>query len=209
MSNICNSGNIGQHRIAFCTGLTRKVAQLTKQELRKRTLDLIKHQKEEDSFHKSRVICNKLLELPVFRSAKTVMFYISFQGEVNTFPMIAEAFRLNKCVAVPLIRKETRQLIPVVIEAVHDLVPGSYGIPEPARNAPRLQPEDLDLVVVPGVAFDAAGNRLGRGAGYYDRFLSLLPSTTPVIGVGYDFQLTPAIPGLEPHDRRVTTVLTA
>jgi len=97
----------------------------------------------------------------------------------------------------------------VVIEDIKDLVPGAYGIPEPRDNANVLRAQDLDLIVVPGVAFDRAGNRLGRGAGYYDRFLSLLPSTTPCVGLGYDFQVVSSLPNLEPHDRRVTVVLTA
>ncbi len=187
----------------------KKVAQPTKQEFRQRILDLIKHQKEEDAFFKSRVICSKLLSLPVFQSAKTIMFYVSFRGEVNTLPMMEKAIELKKRVAVPVVRKEERYLIPVEIHTLREFVPGPYGIPEPPFDAAQaLRPEDLDLVVVPGVAFDHAGNRLGRGAGYYDRFLSVLPSATPTVGLGYDLQIVPVIPGLEPHDRRVTTVLT-
>jgi len=185
------------------------VAQLTKQEFRQRILDLIKHQKEEDAFSKSGIICSKLLSLAVFQQAQTIMFYSSVRGEVNTFPMMVKAIELKKRVAVPLVQKENKNLIPVVIQTIGDLVPGAYGIPEPPFNAAQvLRPEDLDLVVVPGVAFDPAGNRLGRGAGYYDRFLSALPHTTPTIGLGYDFQCVPALPGLEPHDIRLMTVLT-
>ena len=185
------------------------MAPLTKQELRQRILDHIKLQKEEDAFIKSRVICSKLLSLPVFQQAQTIMFYVSVRGEVNTFPMMEKAIEFKKRVDVPVIRKETRHLIPVEITSLRELIPGPYGIPEPPFDeAHALRPEDLDLVLVPGVAFDHAGNRLGRGAGYYDRFLSALPSTTPVLGLGYDLQIVPGIPGLEPHDRRVTTVLT-
>ena len=185
------------------------MAQLTKQELRERILDLIKNQREEDAFSRSRDILGKLLALPVFQAARTIMFYVSFKGEVDTFPMMEKAFELKKRVVVPVAQKETRQLTPVVIGTVKELNPGAYGIPEPRVDASRvILPQDLDLVIVPGVAFDRAGNRLGRGAGYYDRFLSALPSTTATVGLGYDFQVVPSLPGLEPHDRRVMHILT-
>ena len=180
----------------------------TKQEIRQRILDLIHHQREEDAALKSRIIYSKLLALKVFQKAKIVLFYCSFKGEVNTFPMIEKAIALNKQVAVPLIIKETRQIIAMLIASTKELISGSYGVPEPRYDAAKkISSEDLDLVVVPGVAFDKANNRLGRGAGYYDRFLSQLPSTVPSIGLAYDFQLVPVIPGIEPHDRPVALVL--
>lgn len=181
----------------------------TKQGLRRKILDLIHHQPEEDALRKSRAILTKLLSLKVFQQAHTILFYCSFQGEVNTFPMMQEAIGLKKRVAVPFIKKETKQIILMLIESTEELVSGSYGIPEPRYNAASvLCPTDLDLVLVPGVAFDKANNRLGRGAGYYDRFLSELPATTPTVGLAYDFQLVSALPGLEPHDRPVSHVLT-
>lgn len=184
-------------------------AQETKQELRKRVLDLINNHKEEDALRKSRVICDKLLLLPVFQQAKVILFYCSFKGEVNTFPMMEKAIELKKQVAVPVVQKENKQIAAMLIESTKELVAGSYGIPEPRLDAAKvLVPKDLDLVITPGVAFDRANNRLGRGAGYYDRFLAGLPSTIPTVGLAYDFQLVQSLPGLEPHDRPVTMVLT-
>ena len=183
--------------------------QQTKQEIRQKILDLIHHQREEHAVLKSQIIFGKLLALPAFQKAKTILFYCSFNGEVDTFPMMEKAIGLKKKVAVPFVKKETKQIIVMLIESIEDLVPGSYGIPEPRYDAAKaLRPADLDLVLVPGVAFDKANNRLGRGAGYYDRFLSELPSTVPTVGLAYDFQLVPALPGLEPHDRPVAHVLT-
>jgi 5-formyltetrahydrofolate cyclo-ligase len=185
------------------------VVQPSKQELRQRILDLIKTQKEEDAFRKSRVILDKLLALPVFMSAKTILFYASFRGEVDTFAPMDKAIELKKRVAVPLVHKETKNIIPMLIRSPKELHRGAYGIPEPAFSAERaLDAGELDLVIVPGIAFDQKRNRLGRGAGYYDRFLSNLPATIPTLGLAYDFQVVAAIPGLEPHDRPVTQVLT-
>lgn len=182
--------------------------QQTKQEIRYKILDLIHHQREESAHHQSRVIESKLLALPVFQKAKTILFYCSFKGEVDTFPMMEKAIGLRKRVAVPFIKKETKQIVAMLIESTKELVPGPYGIPSPRYDAAKaLDPSDLDLALVPGVAFDQANNRLGRGAGYYDRFLCELPSAVPIVGLAYDFQLVSMIPGLEPHDRPVTFVV--
>jgi 5-formyltetrahydrofolate cyclo-ligase len=185
------------------------VVQPTKQELRKSILDIIKTQKEDDAFRKSRVILDKFLALPVFVTAQTILFYASFKGEVDTFAIMDKAIELKKRVALPLVRKETEEIIPMLIRSTRELHRGAYGILEPAFSPDRtVDVRALDLIVVPGLAFDRKNNRLGRGAGYYDRFLSRLPDTTPKIGLAYDFQVVDAIPGLLPHDRPVSQVLT-
>jgi 5-formyltetrahydrofolate cyclo-ligase len=185
------------------------VVQPTKQELRKRILDIIKTQKEEDAFRKSRVILDKFLALPVFVTAQTILFYASFQGEVDTFAIMDKAIELKKRVVLPIVRIETAEIIPMLIRSTSDLQRGTFGIPEPAFSPDRLvDVRALDLVVVPGVAFDRQNFRLGRGVGFYDRFLSRLPATTHTLGLAYDFQVVDAIPGLAPHDRPVTQVLT-
>jgi 5-formyltetrahydrofolate cyclo-ligase len=186
-----------------------KVGQLTKQELRKRILDIIKTQKEEDTLGKSRVILDKVLALPVFGTAQTIMFYASFQGEVDTFALMEQAIKLNKRVVLPIVRIETAEIIPVEIKSTGDLKRGAFGIPEPAFLPDRLvDAQTLELIVVPGVAFDRKNFRLGRGAGFYDRFLARLPFTIPTVGLAYDFQMVDAIPGLMPHDRPVSQVIT-
>jgi len=185
------------------------VVQPTKQELRQRILDIIKTQKEEDAFRKSRVILDKFLALPVFVTAQTILFYASCKGEVDTFAIMDKAIELKKRVALPFVKKETEEIIPMLIRSTRELHRGTYGIPEPAFAPDRgVDVRALDLIVVPGLAFDRKNNRLGRGAGYYDRFLSRLPATTPILGLAYDFQVVDAIPGLLPHDRPVTQVLT-
>ena len=181
----------------------------TKQELRKRILDLIKNQKEEDAFRKDRVILEKFLALPVFERAKTILFYASIKGEVDTFAMMERSLELKKRVVLPVVQEEAKYIIPMMIRSMKELKPGTYDIPEPAVSMERaIALEEIDLVVVPGVAFDRKNNRLGRGAGFYDRFLSELPLTTPTIGLAYDVQIVEALPGLETHDRPVTQVLT-
>ena len=181
----------------------------TKQELRQLILDLIKGQKEEVRLSKSRVILEKVTALPVFKNARTILCYASFRGEVDTFALMQRAMALKKRVALPLIRKEEQQIVPMLIKSLTELRPGPYGIQEPPDLPEnRLNAEELDLVVVPGVAFDRRNNRLGRGAGYCDRFLSDLPVTTPTIGLAYDLQVVDAIIGMQLHDRPVSRVIT-
>ncbi len=181
----------------------------TKQELRQIILDSIKVQKEDIALFKSRVITEKVSGLPVFQRARTILFYASFRGEVDTFALMHKAMELKKRIALPLVKKEEQRIVPVLIKSLNELRAGSYGIPEPP-DVPqnRLSADELDLVVVPGVAFDRHNNRLGRGAGYYDRFLLDLPSATPTIALAYDLQVVDALPGLEPHDRPVKFVIT-
>ncbi len=181
----------------------------TKQEMRRHILDLIKSQKEEVALVKNRSIFEKFLALPVFVRARTILFYVSCKGEVDTFAMMDKAIELGKKVAVPLVVKEEKKIISVVIASTKELKTGTYGIPEPCKDNSRgeLPLQEIDLVVVPGLAFDRLGNRLGRGAGYYDRLISKLPLNTPTVGLAYDFQIVGAVPSLEAHDKPVAVVL--
>jgi len=128
----------------------------------------------------------------VFRKAKNVMFYISFDGEVDTEKMIKHARMLGKIVTVPVCSK-SRRIIPCLLNDNVKLVRGLYGTWVPAVKR-ALGCRAIDLVIVPGVAFDRRGNRLGRGKGYYDRFLRKLPDNTTSIGLAFDFQILPKVP---------------
>jgi 5-formyltetrahydrofolate cyclo-ligase len=181
----------------------------TKQELRQAILDRILNQKEDESSFKSRVILEKFLALPVFQTAKTILFYASIKGEVNTFAMIEKALELGKRVALPVVLKDEAKIVPVAISTLRELKKGAYGILEPdIHSAIEIPLHELDLAVVPGVVFDKQNNRLGRGAGYYDRFISELFPKTPTVGLAFDLQVVDTISCLEPHDRPVTLVLT-
>jgi len=180
---------------------------LTKQALRSKILLKLKNHKEEDRKNKSRLIKNKLLRQKVFKKAKKVMFYIAMKGEVETREMIESALRLGKIIAVPVCVKNRASLRPAILNSHAHLKKGPYGVSEPVINR-FIRPEDLDLVIAPGVAFDKKGNRLGRGKGYYDRFLSKLPKDTPSIGLAFRLQILPVVPTTF-HDVSVKKVLFA
>lgn len=165
---------------------------LTKKQIRSKILARLKIQKEEERNKKSKIIKERLFKTPEFIKAEIVMFYIAFGGEVNTKEMIEEAQKLGKIVAVPVCIKN-RIIRPCRLDSNIRLKKGPYGISEPAIKR-FIDIKDLDLVVVPGVAFDRKGSRLGRGKGYYDYFLNKLPKKVASVGLAFDFQTLPFIP---------------
>ena len=181
----------------------------TKNSLRKRILTLLRTQKEEERSVKSSRIFKKLFRLKEFKDSSTILFYASFDGEVETFDMIKQAIKLGKKIGLPSILKKAKTVIPVLVKSVGgDLKEGFYGIKQPRRTPEsEIALNDIDLVVVPGVAFDKDNCRLGRGGGYYDRFLKKLPSQTFKVGLAFDFQIVGSLPHRE-HDVAVDRVLT-
>lgn len=173
--------------------LNEKVIELTKKQIRSKILLRLKTQKEDSRERKSQIIKNRLLRTQGFKQAKIVMFYLSFDGEVNTAEMIKLAKRLGKKVAVPVCNQRCTSIHPCFLSDRGKLAKGPYGISEPVTKQ-FIDPRQIDLVVVPGVSFDKKGNRLGRGKGYYDRFLKTLPAKTHSIGLAFDFQILPKIP---------------
>ncbi|MDD2751667.1 MAG: 5-formyltetrahydrofolate cyclo-ligase [Candidatus Omnitrophica bacterium] len=167
--------------------------ELTKKRFRSKILLRLKTQKEDSRERKSQFIKIKLFRTQLFKKAKIVMFYIAFDGEVNTKEMIREAKNLGKVIAVPVCRNNKITIRPCLLKDRAKLVRGPYGVSEPAVKS-AINLEDLDLVIVPGVAFDRKNNRLGRGKGCYDRFLKRLPKRIKSIGLAYDFQIFPEIP---------------
>ncbi len=182
------------------------IEKLTKQEIRSKILLRLKKQKDINRVKKSKLVKEKLFRDKVFKKAKIVLFFISFGGEINTQDMIREARKSGKIVAVPVC-KRSGIMRPSVLLAKAKLIRGLYGICEPAIKR-FVNLEELDLVIVPGIAFDKKGNRLGRGKGYYDRFLRKLPEKASSIGLAFDFQILPHIPA-NSLDKKVDKVIFA
>ena len=157
---------------------------------------------------KSRRLEEKLFNLPVFSRALRVAFFASIEGAADTHPMIERALRDGKKVALPRVDKDRHELVFYAVkDLLKDTAPGVLGILEPRAGLPVVQPASLDCVVVPGLAFDRAGARFGRGAGFYDRFLSRLSPGTAKIGIGFSFQMIKHVP-CEAHDEKLDLVLT-
>ncbi len=183
---------------------------MSKSLIRKEILEKLNNQSDAQRLHKSYLIKEKLLKLAEFKRAGCVMFYLARPEEVQTMAMITEARRIGKRIAVPKILVGEKRMIASLIEDLkNELSLGPYGILQPKRQYIRRVPEEaIDLVVVPGLAFDPRGHRLGRGGGYYDKFLATLPVDTPRVGLAFDFQLFNHLPALS-HDICVTKVISA
>jgi len=180
-----------------------------KKNLRDKILRRLKIQKEEERHSKILAIKRRLLLLPEFKRANVIMFYVSKGGEVETMPMIEAALERGKAVLVPVIKtRKKKMVVSEVMDPDKDLVRGPYGIYQPKAHFEVFHPRSIDLAIVPGVAFDKKGNRLGRGMGYYDKFLTRLRPGVPTVGLAFKFQVVRKLPTLS-HDRPVTKLLTA
>lgn len=159
---------------------------------------------------KSQEITKRLGELEAFKRSRCVLLYVSLQKEVDTHDIIDQCLRTGKRVVVP--RVDPSQGILEIREITswdHQLKKGAFGIMEPVVEKTReVDLKEIDCVVVPGVAFDREGWRLGHGQGYYDKLLSQMEPTTQRIGLAFDVQLVEHLPH-DPHDMRVHTVLAA
>ena len=144
--------------------------------------------------------------LPELKRAGTVMLYASMPEEIDLFPLMEKLISAGKRIALPEITgrgtMEARELA-----AMDALIDGAFDIPtpDPARGA-QIPPEEIDVVIVPGAAFDADGGRLGLGGGYYDRFLPRAVHAGRLV-LAFDFQIVPAVP-MAAWDARVDRILT-
>ena len=188
--------------------MTTESLKTAKEKVRKDVLLLLRKQNEEDRLTKSLSILKKLFALPEFKRAKTVLFYASFDGEVDTLDMMKQSLTLGKKIALPNIDPDNKEIFPTYVHDLkEDLVLGPYGIHQSRHHGVHeVKLEEIDLSIVPGVAFDKDNYRLGRGAGYYDRFLTRLSKEIPSVGLAYDFQCVTRLPR-ETHDVPMTIVI--
>ena len=160
---------------------------------------------------KSFAIFNKLKEMDFYKNANNVMVYIPLdnENEVLTEPIINDLWNRGKKVFIPLTVHKTKEIIVSELKDLKkDLRIGNFGVLEPKKEATRpTDPSILNMVIVPGVAFDKKGYRIGHGAGYYDRFLPKLSKKTATVSLAFDMQLIDKVPN-EHHDIAVKYIIT-
>lgn len=140
---------------------------------------------------KSALVTQRLLAMEEYRRASTIMAYMDFRNEAQTGELVVAAMGAGKKVAIPCTDIAGRRLVPSLITNYPgDLQPGAWGIPEPKpRSLKPLDPAEIDLVIVPGVAYDLRGNRLGYGGGFYDRFLQRTKPGAIYVAPAFELQL--------------------
>jgi 5-formyltetrahydrofolate cyclo-ligase len=145
------------------------------------------------------LLCARIQDLPSWSRARTVLTFSALPDE----PCLDGLFCGKREFFFPRFHAG-RGYTAAAVEALGELVPGKFGILEPPVDAPECRPENVDLVLVPGMAFDETGDRLGRGRGFYDRLLEVLAGVK--VGVGFDHQLIEVVP-TESHDVRLDAVV--
>ncbi|MFW2367910.1 MAG: 5-formyltetrahydrofolate cyclo-ligase [Desulforhopalus sp.] len=159
---------------------------------------------------KSRLIQDRLLQMPEVAEAKILFVYISFRSEVATLDLVDKLIEMGKTVTVPITRVAAKRLDAVKItDRAKDLEPGYCNIPEPTEilcTEKSIDPKLIETIILPGSVFDLRGGRFGYGGGFYDRFVSQVENAVR-IGLAFDLQIVDKAP-LQDHDELLDLVVT-
>ena len=177
---------------------------MNKQELRRTIRDRKRAMTEEEIVERSNALAEKFYNSPAYQAASTIYGYLPYNQEVRTVPMLQRALDEGKRVAVPKVYGEEMRFI--YLEDLTQVSKGYAGIPEPIADAPVAEDKQA-LVLMPGLAFDPQGHRIGYGGGFYDRFLAQEPHH-PTLALCYEFQMQAHL-DTEEFDIPVDTVLWA
>lgn len=177
---------------------------MDKQALRGAIRDRKRAMSPQEIQRRSEALAQQLYCCPLYQQAGTLYGYLSYNQEVRTIPILEQALRDGKRVAVPKVFGDEMHFL--YLEDLTQVAKGYAGIPEPIADAPVAE-DKTALVLMPGLAFDPQGRRLGYGGGFYDRFLAAEPNH-PTVALCYDFQLLPRLDS-EEHDVPVDLVLWA
>lgn len=176
-----------------------------KKKIRKEILALRKAVPKDVLEEKSKLIAEKVTSHPNYQQADTILAYIDAKGEVQTKPIIEDAWSKGKKVAVPKVHGDIMKFY--LISSYEELEPGNFGILEPVENCEVIiNILENTVVLMPGVAFDMKGNRIGYGKGYYDKYFSKYPETYK-IALAFSMQIVPEIPADE-FDIKANCVIT-
>ncbi len=154
---------------------------------------------------KSLRIYRQLIDMPAYQLARRIACYVSIKNEVDTRIVIQKAIGSGKQVGVPVTREDGDMDFQAIL-GLSELRPVHYGLREPVPDSQKvLLPHTIDVILIPGIAFDRFGHRIGSGGGYYDRFLARTEAVR--IGLSYSFQIIDRVPA-EPHDVKMDLIIT-
>ena len=179
-----------------------------KTETRRHLRQVLAGLSDADRHAKSLAACALVTASPQFKAARTVMLFLSTPMEVDTAPLALRAWQAGKCVAVPKVSWDARRMVPFEITSLSSdqLHTMNYGVREPVGGCPVVIGE-IDLVIVPGLGFTEDGHRIGRGMGFYDRFLAQSDFLGVSCGLAFEEQIVPNIPMLA-HDMVLNMIAT-
>lgn len=178
-----------------------------KKELRARLRKMLASLPPEAIKERSAVVAANLIAQPEYKRAEIVMLFLSLPTEIDTTPIALRSWKDRKRVVAPQVSWEQRRMIPIEIRSLTDgLTASPLGILEPMSGVP-IPVADIDLIIVPGLGFDPFGNRLGRGRGFFDRFLAHKDRKGIACAVAFEEQFVPQVP-VGPHDIAVDMLVT-
>jgi len=176
--------------------------------LRRRLREVLASMSDADRHAKSAAACSFLAGTPEFAAASCVMLYLSTQTEIDTAPLALKCWQAGKMVVVPRVSWDQRRMIPIEISSLQTgLTTTGHGIREPDSSGKPIPTNLVDLVVVPGLGFTENGYRIGRGMGFYDRFLAQGDFVGISCGLAFQDQIVPEVPVLD-HDVPLSMLVT-
>jgi 5-formyltetrahydrofolate cyclo-ligase len=181
----------------------------TKEELRQQIVAVLDNLSKAERAERTRAVEERLFEFANFLEARIVMMYMPGEGEVDTRAMINRALQYNKIVVLPAFSPDSRDVRLLKIDSLGThLIQGPTGIFEPDPKRCKQVPLDVvDIAILPAIALDEKGGRLGSGSGYYDLLIPRLAATTRKVALGFEEQILPQIP-MESQDRFVDIIIT-
>lgn len=176
--------------------------------LRKKNLEMRAALTEAEIERFSRSVFHNIVEAGLLRNKNSIMTYLDFRKEVRTGDILSYALANNLTLSIPVCIPETRELIAARVTSLNELAAGHYGIREPEPEKIRITDcNTLDIIFTPGAAFDYHGNRIGYGAGYYDKFFNRLGKDVLKVALAYSFQVVDHVPS-EEYDIPVDYIVT-
>lgn len=180
---------------------------MDKKELRKRMLQLRDEQRPSDRALWDDIIFSKFTGGSDYREAKVIFIFVSFRSEVDTHRIIRKALEDGKVVGVPKVASKAEGMKVFRIDRMEDLEAGYFGVLEPKEGCPEIPSGDIDLIVMPGAAFDREGGRMGYGQGFYDRYIAEAGREIRKVALAYRMQVMDKVP-MDENDMRVDDIIT-
>lgn len=180
---------------------------MEKKDLRKRILNIRNNIQDDEKLLKDKKILDLIIKNNLYINSKSIFTYVNFGSEVNTIAIIERALEEGKEIYVPKTDIIKKEMVAVKIKSIKDLEVGNYGMLEPKEGLTIAEKENFDLIIMPGAVFDYKGNRIGYGAGYYDKYLLQIDKNIKKLALAYELQILHDIPK-EEHDIQVNYIIT-